>query len=159
MDFGTMSLPMSKSTLTFVRVNSPNLRVSRARMRTARPVPTPPGSESPASLPLRAARRRGEQSTRGFHRSITPDDLRRDASYLRSRIWRVHAHGCKHVLDDLLGESGCRGREVKMPSGRISTGEVSPRLQGTGMSDIVGAGKCGDRTSNAILRIDCEICS
>ena len=136
-----------KSTLTFARVNSPNLRVSRARMRTARPVPA-------ASQPLRNARRRGERSTRGFHRSLTPDDLRRDASYLRSRIWRVHAHGCKHVLDDLLGESGCRGREVKMPSGRISAGEVSPRLQGTGMSDIVGAGKCGDRTSNAILRID-----
>src|SRR5262245_46983074 len=139
-----------------------------ARMRTARPVPAPPGSGSAASQPLRNARRRGEQSTRD--RSITPDDLRRDASYLRSRIWRVHAHGCMHVLDDLLGESGRRRGEVKMPprenaGPKFSAGEVSPRLEGTRMSDLVGAGKCGDRTSNAILWIDRiprnerEICS
>src|SRR5215469_10444663 len=139
-------------------------------MRTARPVPTPPGSESPASLPLRAARRRGEQSTRGFHRSITPDDRHRDCSYLRPRIWRVHAHGYIQVLDDLPGESGCRRGEVKMPAGenagaKLSAGEVSPGLERTGRSNIVGAGKCGDRTSNAIPWIDCiprhecKICS
>jgi hypothetical protein len=63
------------------------------------------------------------------------------------------------VLDDLLGESGCRGREVKMPSrqnagAKFSAGEVSPRLEGTRMSDIVGAGKCRDRTSNAIPWVD-----
>jgi hypothetical protein len=62
------------------------------------------------------------------------------------------------VLDDLLGESGSRRREVKMPSRenagpKFSAGEVAPRLEGAGMGDIVGAGKCGDRTSNPIL--DC----
>src|SRR5262249_59445222 len=111
-----------------------------------------------------------EEATRGFHSSITPDDRRRDCSYLRPRIWRVHAHGCIQVLDDLLGESGCRRREVKMPAGEkagaeLSAGEVSPGLERTGMSNIVGAGECGDRTSDAILRIDCisphqrKICS
>jgi hypothetical protein len=58
-----------------------------------------------------------------------------------------------------LGESGCRRREVKMPSREnagpeFSAGEVSQRLEGTRMSDIVGAGKCGDRTSDASLWID-----
>src|SRR6266542_5729825 len=129
-------------------------------MRTARPVSAPLGSGSAASQPLRDARRRGGQSTRGFRRSITPEDLRSDASYLRSRIWRVHVRGCVQVLDDLLGESGCRRREVKMPARenagpKFSAGEVAPRLKGTRMGDIVGAGKCGDRTSNAVLCIDC----
>jgi hypothetical protein len=60
------------------------------------------------------------------------------------------------VLDDLLGESGSRRREVKMPSrenagSKFSAGEVAPRLEGAGMGDIVGPGKCGDRTSNPIL--------
>jgi hypothetical protein len=77
---------------------------------------------------LRNARRRGEQSTRGFHRSITPDDLRRDASYLRSRIWRVHAHGCMHVLDDLLGESGVICRSLP-----FSQNTTSPKVRWTSM--------------------------
>src|SRR5215831_1138857 len=85
-------------------------------MRTARPVPAPFGSGSAASQPLRDARRRGGRSTRGFRRSITPEELRTAASYLRSRVWRVHVRGRMQVLDDLLGESGSRGREVKMPS-------------------------------------------
>src|SRR5262245_24737310 len=125
-------------------------------MRTARPAPAPFGSGSAASQPLRDARRPGGQSTRGFRRSITPEELRGDASYLRSRIWRVHVRGCVQILDDLLGESGCRRREVKMPSRenagpKFSAGEVAPRLEGAGMGDIVGPGKCGDRTSNPIL--------
>src|SRR5215831_8711291 len=129
-------------------------------MKAARPVPALPGSGSAASQPLRDARRRGEQSTRGFHRSITPDDRGRDCSYLRPRIWRVHAHGCIQVLDDLTGESGCRRGEVKMPAGEnagaeLSVGEVSPGLERTMVSNIVGAGKCGERTSDAIPCIDC----
>src|SRR5215813_9504470 len=139
-------------------------------MRTARPAPAPFGSGSAASQPLRDAGRPGGQSTRGFRRSITPKELRGDASYLRSRIWRVHVRGCVQVLDDLLGESGGRRGEVKMPSRenagpKFSAGEVAPRLERTRMGDIVGAGKRGDRTSHAIVRIDCirrnerKICS
>src|SRR5262245_44790444 len=110
-------------------------------MRTARPVPAPFDSGSAASQPLRDARRRGGRSTRGFRRSITPEELRTDASYLRFRVWRVHVRGRMQVLDDLLGESGSRGGEVKMPSrqnagAKFSAGEVSPRLEGTRMSDI-----------------------
>ena len=64
--------------------------------------------EFAASQPLRYGRRRGVQSTRGFRRSTSPDDdLRRDASYLRTRTCRAHAHRCVQVLDDLLGESFC----------------------------------------------------
>src|SRR5262249_8258525 len=126
-------------------------------MRTARPAPAPVGSASAASQPLRHARRRGGQPPRGSHRSIMPDDLH--GSYLRLRGWRVHAYGCTQVLDDLLGESSWRVGEVKMLSRenadpKFSAGEVFPRLKRTGMSDIVGAGKCGDRTSDASLGID-----
>src|SRR5262245_2716007 len=115
-------------------------------MRTARPVPAPFGSGSAASQPLRDAHRRGGRSTRGFRRSIMPEELRGDAPYLRSRIWRVHVRGCVQVLDDLRGESGGRRREVKMPSRenagpKFSAGEVVPRLERTRMGDIVGAGK------------------
>src|SRR5262245_51671673 len=124
-------------------------------MRIVRPVSAHLGSGVAASQPLHDARRRGERSTRGFHHSITPDDRRRDTSYLLPRIWRAHAHGCIQVLDDLPGESGCRRGEVEMPSGenavaKLSAGEVSPGLERTGMSNIVGASKCGDRTSNVI---------
>src|SRR5262249_60141451 len=112
-------------------------------MRTARPVLAPCGSGSAASQPLRDARRRGGRSTRGFRRSITPGELRTDASYLRSRVWRVHVRGRMQVLDDLLGESGSRRREVKMPSrenagSKFSGGEVAPRLEGAGMGDTGG---------------------
>jgi hypothetical protein len=57
-----------------------------------------------------------------------------------------------------------------MPSGetagaKFSAGEVSPRLERTMMSNIVGAGKCRDWTNDAIPWIDCiprnerKICS
>src|SRR5262249_10333108 len=131
-------------------------------MRTAQPVPAPLGSASAASQPLCHARRRGGQPTRGSHRSIMPDDLH--GSYLRLRMWRVHAHGCTQVLDDLLGETSWRGGEGKVLSwenmgAKFFAGEGSPGLKRTGLSDIVGAGKCGDRTRNAILWIDSIRCS
>src|SRR5262249_2217525 len=118
-------------------------------MRTARPVLAPFGSGSAASQPLRDARRRAGRSTRPFRRSITQEELATHASYLRSRVGRVHVCGRMQVFDDLLGESGSRRREVKMPSRedagpKFSAGEVAPRLEGAGMGDIVGAGKCGD---------------
>src|SRR5260221_9721562 len=124
-------------------------------MRTARPVSALLGSGFAASQLLRDARRRGERSTRGFHQAIMPDELRRGRSYLRPRIRRKHAHGCIQVLDDLPGESGARRGEVKMPSretagAKFSAGEVSPGLERTMMSIIVGAGKCRDRTNDAI---------
>src|SRR5262249_25039475 len=129
-------------------------------MRTARPVPAPFGSGSAASQPLRDAHRRGGRSTHGFRRSIMPEELRGDAPYLRSRIWLVHLRGCGQVLDAFRGESGGRRGEVKMTSRenagpKFSAGEVAPRLERTRMGDIVGAGKRGDRTSHAIVRIDC----
>jgi hypothetical protein len=48
---------------------------------------------------------------------------------------------------------------------KFSAGEVSPGLERTMMSIIVGAGKCRDRTNDAIPWIDCisrnerKICS
>src|SRR6266516_224974 len=128
-------------------------------MRTARPVTAPFGPRTAASQLLHDGRRRGVQSTRGFRRSISPDDLCGDESYLRPRTCRVHAHRRVQILDDLLGERVCRRREVKMPSWedagpKFSAGEVSPRLEGVRMRDVVGAAKCGDRTSNGIPWID-----
>src|SRR5260370_11897582 len=114
-------------------------------MRTERPVSALLGSGFAASRLLREARRRGERSTRGFHRAIMSDELRRDRSYLRPRIRRGHAHGCMQVVDDLPGESGPRRGEVKIPSretarAKFSAGEVSPVLEETMISHIIDAG-------------------